>query len=56
MKKTIVLDAMGSDDRPFPEVEAAIIASKEFEINVILVGDEDQLTAELKSLGISCNS
>ena len=50
MKKTIVLDAMGSDDRPFPEVEAAIVASKEFDINVILVGDEVQLTSELKKL------
>jgi len=50
LKKTIVLDAMGSDDRPFPEVEAAIVASKEFDINVILVGDEVQLTSELKKL------
>lgn len=50
MKNTIVLDAMGSDDRPFPEVEAAIVASKEFDINVILVGDEVQLTSELKKL------
>jgi len=41
---------MGSDDRPFPEVEAAIVASKEFDINVILVGDEVQLTSELKKL------
>ncbi len=50
VKKTIVLDAMGSDNRPFPEVEAAVIASKEFGINVILVGDEAQLTSELKKL------
>ena len=50
MKKTIVLDAMGSDDRPFPEVEAAVTASKDLGINVILVGDEVQLTSELKKL------
>lgn len=41
---------MGSDNRPLPEVEAAIIASKEFDINVILVGDENQLTTELKKI------
>ena len=41
---------MGSDNRPYPEVEAAVIASKQFGINVILVGDEAQLTAELKKL------
>jgi len=41
---------MGSDDRPFPEVEAAVTASKELGINVILVGDEVQLTSELKKL------
>ena len=50
MKKTIVVDARGSDNRPYPEVEAAVIASKQFGINVILVGDEAQLTAELKKL------
>lgn len=50
LKKTIVLDAMGSDNRPYPEVEAALTASKEFGINVILVGDEAQLTTELKKL------
>jgi len=41
---------MGSDNRPLPEVEAAVTASKEFGINVILVGDEAQLTSELKKL------
>jgi len=51
LKKTIVLDAMGSDTRPFPEVEAAVTASKEFGINVILVGDDNQLTTELIKLG-----
>ena len=49
MKKTIALDAMGSDNRPFPELEATVVASKEFDINVILVGDEEKLTSELKS-------
>lgn len=48
--KTIVLDAMGSDNRPLPEVEAAVTASKAFGINVILVGSEAQLNAELKRL------
>ena len=40
---TIILDAMGSDDRPIPEVHAAVTASNELSETIILVGDEKKL-------------
>ena len=36
----IVLDAMGSDDHPTPDVIGAIMAAREYGVEVILVGDE----------------
>ncbi len=50
LKKTIVLDAMGSDNRPVPEVEASIIAANELDVNVILVGDESDLANRLQEI------
>ncbi|QRN83740.1 phosphate acyltransferase PlsX [Chloroflexota bacterium] len=47
---TIVLDAMGSDDRPDPEVQAAVTASNELNEKVILVGPEEVLTQKLSAL------
>jgi glycerol-3-phosphate acyltransferase PlsX len=47
---TIVLDAMGSDDRPDPEVQAAMIASHSFQEKIILVGDEQVLSEKLSAL------
>ncbi len=43
----IVLDAMGSDNRPDPEVRAAIDAARLIEDEVILVGDENVLRQKL---------
>jgi phosphate acyltransferase len=40
---TIVLDAMGSDDCPLPEVIGAIQAARELGEKIILVGNEAQL-------------
>lgn len=40
---TIILDAMGSDDRPIPEVQAAVTASNELSEDIILVGNEMDL-------------
>jgi len=37
----IVLDGMGSDDHPLPEIEAALLASKKLAEEIILVGDEN---------------
>ncbi len=48
---TIVLDAMGSDDRPDPEVLAAMTASNELQEEIILVGDENTLKDKLSGLG-----
>lgn len=50
MKTTIVLDAMGTDDHPQPELEAAIIASNKFDISITLVGKSALLREELVKL------
>ncbi len=47
----IVLDAMGSDTCPDPEVEASIEAVRLFGDEIILVGPEDQLKPRLQALG-----
>ncbi len=39
----ILLDAMGSDEHPRPEIEAAILAAEEFGETIGLVGDKKQL-------------
>lgn len=44
---SIVLDAMGSDKHPFPEIEAAIISSVELGEEIILVGDENLVGPKL---------
>lgn len=46
----IVLDAMGSDDRPDPEVQAAVTASNAFDEEIILVGDEQVLSEKLAAI------
>ncbi len=43
----IVLDAMGSDHHPAPDVEGAVLASRELGVEVILVGDEGRVRLEL---------
>jgi glycerol-3-phosphate acyltransferase PlsX len=43
----IVLDAMGTDDYPVPDVEGAVLAAREWGDEIILVGDEAQVRAEL---------
>jgi len=47
---TIVLDAMGSDDRPDPEVQAAVTASKLLHEEILLVGREDELNEKLAAI------
>ena len=39
----IVVDAMGSDDFPGPDVEGGIAASREYGVQVVLVGDESKI-------------
>ena len=43
----IVVDAMGSDDNPGPDVAGAVLAAREFGDTMILVGDQAQIEAEL---------
>ena len=47
----IVLDAMGSDDCPGPEIQAAIQAAGLFEDEIILVGPQKRLEQLLQSAG-----
>jgi phosphate acyltransferase len=47
---TIILDAMGSDDRPDPEVQAAVIAANQFNVDITLVGDENELNDKLATI------
>lgn len=44
---TIALDAMGGDHAPAVPVEGAVIAAREFGVDVALVGDETAVKAEL---------
>jgi len=46
----IVLDAMGSDDCPEPEVQAAVEAANLFGDDILLVGPEADLKARLKTV------
>lgn len=43
----IVVDAMGSDAHPIPDVAGAVLAAREFGDEIILVGDEQQIKVEL---------
>jgi phosphate acyltransferase len=44
----IALDAMGSDAHPAPDVEGAVLAAHEYtDVQIILVGDEAAINAEL---------
>jgi len=48
MSTVIVVDAMGSDRAPKPEVEGAILAARHHDVRVILVGREHDIQAELR--------
>jgi glycerol-3-phosphate acyltransferase PlsX len=48
---TIAIDAMGADGAPRVEVEGVVSAVREKGIDVILVGDEARVRAELDKLG-----
>jgi glycerol-3-phosphate acyltransferase PlsX len=44
---TIAVDAMGGDNAPVPEVLGAVRAAQEQDVNILLVGKENLLKAEL---------
>ncbi len=43
----IVVDAMGSDKFPHPDVEGSVLAAREYGVEIILVGDEARVTPVL---------
>src|SRR5689334_24237422 len=49
MPTTIAIDAMGSDKAPKPEVDGAILAARNLDVDVLLIGPEDQVRAELRT-------
>ncbi|MBQ4347750.1 MAG: phosphate acyltransferase PlsX [Firmicutes bacterium] len=44
----IAIDAMGGDNAPSAIVEGALLALKEFDVKIVLVGRENEVYAELK--------
>ena len=44
----IVVDAMGSDNFPTPDVEGAVMAAREYGVEIILVGDESKIRPVLE--------
>ena len=44
---TIAVDAMGGDHAPRPEVEGSVLAAREFNVRVLLVGQPNVVRAEL---------
>ena len=47
MPTVIAVDAMGSDRAPKPEIEGAILAAREYDVRVLLIGEETRLRAFL---------
>ena len=47
---TVILDGMGSDNYPDPEVQAAVTAAELFSEEIILVGNRELLEPKLKAL------
>lgn len=47
----IAVDAMGSDNSPYSEIEGAVQAVKAYDVHVILVGKESILAPLLKESG-----
>ena len=48
--RTIILDAMGGDDYPIQNLMGAKLAVNELNIKVILVGQENLLTKNIKDI------
>ncbi len=47
----IVVDAMGSDNYPTPDVEGAVMAAREYGVEILLVGDAAKIQPVLDSVG-----
>ena len=47
----IIVDAMGGDNAPEAIVRGGVLAAKQFEEDIVLVGQEERLRAVLKADG-----
>jgi phosphate acyltransferase len=47
----VVVDAMGSDNAPHPEIDGALAAARDLNVGVILVGQPEQVEPELRRCG-----
>ncbi|OYT73584.1 MAG: phosphate--acyl-ACP acyltransferase [Chloracidobacterium sp. CP2_5A] len=47
----IVLDAMGGDHAPAPEIEGALLAARELDVKVLLAGPPEPLQSALRAAG-----
>jgi glycerol-3-phosphate acyltransferase PlsX len=47
----VVVDAMGSDGAPHPEIDGALAAARDFRLGVILVGQPEVVEPELRRCG-----
>ncbi len=47
----IAVDAMGSDKYPTPDVEGAVMASREYGVEILLVGDSSKIQPVLEATG-----
>ena len=48
----IVVDAMGSDNYPTPDVQGAVMAAREYGVEIIFVGDDSKIKPLLASLDV----
>ena len=51
LTRRVVVDAMGSDHAPHPEIDGALAAARDFQIRVVLVGQPERVLPELKRCG-----
>lgn len=47
----VVVDAMGSDRAPHPEIDGALAAARDFQVRVVLVGQPEVVEPELRRCG-----
>lgn len=52
----IVVDAMGSDNFPRPDVEGSLMAARDYGVEIILVGDEEKIKPLLAGLNTESTS
>ena len=48
----IAVDAMGSDNYPTPDVEGAVMAAREYGVEILLVGDASNPSASTRDSGV----